>query len=178
MAAPPLPQTPSNQHQQATTPSTSATIGSPKSPQSPGSQILEQRISLLLSINVDLLIEVNRLQEEGKGGACNPKDAQALRNAGEPDKMASEEYIQALRRIQANLAYLAPISQGREVPPGPMHMTPPEHMPQLKDRYEQLRELFPGWGGMDYKLSYGGSSDSPRSNVNGATAPLPAAQTA
>lgn len=176
MAAPPLPQSPANQQQpqqqQPRTTTPNASIASPKSPQSPGSQTLEQqRIALLLSINIDLLTEVNNLQQSGQGGAISAQQQMSLKNAGQPDKLASEEYIQCLRRVQANLAYMMPKAQpgqheNSKVPPGPAHMTPPRHMvAQLGDKYRQLKELFPGWQGMEHRMSQGGSAQSPTPNA-------------
>lgn len=168
MAAPPLPQTPGNQQAPVNN-----TAPSPISPQSPGSQHREQqRISLLFEVNVELLQEVNRLQAEGHGGAISPQQLMQLRNEGKPDKMASDEYIQCLRRVQANLAYLMPKastdpSGQAKAPPGPAHMTPPPHMSQLQARYEQLRDLFPGWSGLDHRPSQ--SSSPPRPNGPNAT---------
>ena len=95
--------------------------------------------------------------------------------------MASEDYIQCLRRVQANLAYMMPKAQPGQhneskALPGPAHMTAPPHLPQLKDKYEQLKEVFPDWPGYDHRSaqSGGGNSASPRSNaqmgnVNGMT---------
>lgn len=171
MAAPPLPNTP-------TAPPQSASSNTPTSPQSPGSQNREQqRISVLFEINVALLQEVNRLQAEGHGGAISPQMVMQFRNEGKPDKMASDEYIQCLRRVQANLSYLAPKASAdasggasKPGPPGPAHMTAPAHMPQLLPKYEQLRELFPGWTGMDHRLSQSSSSPGPNA-TNGMGTP-------
>lgn len=148
MAAPPLPQTPSNRQQAAS----SDTASSPQTPQSPGNQNREQqRVALLLDINVELLHEVNRLQSEGKGGATSPQIQAQMKSQGQPSDFASDEYMQVLRRVQANLGYLMPTAQGdqQKVPKGPVHMTPPQHMPQLQSKYDQLQELFPDWPGMD-----------------------------
>lgn len=68
----------------------------------------ETRVSLLMSINEEILSEISRLQSLGQGGAVNPQQALQLRNANQSDKMASEDYIQLLRRVQGNLAYLMP----------------------------------------------------------------------
>lgn len=181
-AAPPLPQTPAAQQQPRPAPTTSnanTTVASPKASQDGGTFGREQqRIALLLSINAELFAEIKRLQELGHGGAMSPQQAQQLRNAGQSDKMASDDYIQAMRRVQANLAYLMPKAQHSDkVPPGPAHMTPPPHMPQLKDQYDQLKEAFPEWQGLDNRLSQSasGSVASPRSitqngNANGVNA--------
>ena len=75
MAAPPLPQTPSNQQLQ-TNSANAVAAHSPSTPQSPGSSHRErERVALILTINVELLTEVNRLQKEEKGGAISPQQA-------------------------------------------------------------------------------------------------------
>ncbi|EME42411.1 hypothetical protein DOTSEDRAFT_73295 [Dothistroma septosporum NZE10] len=152
MVAPPLPQTPGSLPQGAVSPF-------PRSSLSPGSQSRDdERVALLFEINVELLQEVNRLQTEGHGGAISPQQLMQLRSEGKPDKMASEEYIQCLRRVQANLAWLMPRASTdsaglAKAPPGPAHMTPPPHMVQLQSSYAQLTELFPGWKGLDRQSS-------------------------
>nr|OQO18387.1 hypothetical protein B0A51_13718 [Rachicladosporium sp. CCFEE 5018] len=147
MAAPPLPHTPG-----------ANSSHSPRTPQSPSSQALEhRRIDLLLDINLDLLQEINSLQAQGKGGATSPHHQAQLRAGGLSDAMAAEEYVQCLRRVQANLAYLAPradVQQLQKAPPGPAHMTPPPHMPQLQAKYDLLREAFPDWIGHDMRPAF------------------------
>lgn len=161
MAAPPLPQTPAAVQQSGGTNS-----GSPKAAQSPGTLAREQkRTELLLDINGELLQEINNLQAQGRGGAVNPQHQQQLRALNMSESMASEEYIQCLRRVQANLAYLMPradAGQASKAPPGPAHMTAPAHMPQLQAKYEQLKELFPGWPGLENRMPQNASS--PRTN--------------
>lgn len=85
----------------------------------------ENRVTLLMSINEEILSEISRLQSLGQGGAVNPQQALQLRNAGQSDKLASEDYVQLLRRVQGNLAYLMPRAgnqsggeQSAKVPPG------------------------------------------------------------
>lgn len=162
MAAPPLPQTPAAAQQAG-----AGTAASPHAPQSPGTQAREQkRVELLLEINGELLQEINSLQAQGRGGAMNPQHQLQLRALNMDESMAAEEYIQCLRRVQANLAYLAPradVHQAQKAPPGPAHMSPPAHMPQLQPKYEQLRELFPGWPGLDNRMAQN-AAGSPRTN--------------
>lgn len=165
MAAPPLPLTPSTQ----AAPGSSTADSSPRPPLSPSSQNREQeRVSLLLDINLDLLQEVNRLQAEGKGGATSPQQQIQLKQLGQPDHLATEEYIQCLRRVQANLGYLMPKAQNdpQKTPQGPMHMTPPPHMPQLQPKYDLLLSLFPGWSGLDNRLVHSTGSPNPN-GMNG-----------
>lgn len=59
----------------------------------------QARVALLMSINEEILFEINRLQSVGQGGAVNPQQALQLRNAGQSDKMASDDYVQLLRRV-------------------------------------------------------------------------------
>ncbi|KAK5168955.1 uncharacterized protein LTR77_006264 [Saxophila tyrrhenica] len=170
MAAPPMSNSPSNPQQQSTDASNNASVASPKTPQSPGQQSLEQqRIQLLLSINLDLLEEVNRLQAEGQGGVLSETQQNDARAKGLDDKMASQEYVQCLRRIQANLAYMMPKAQPQaaaKMQPGPAHMTPPRHMASMREKYQQLAELFPGWQGLEQRM--GGNAGSPSGQPNGA----------
>ncbi|KAK4929321.1 hypothetical protein LTR49_003924, partial [Elasticomyces elasticus] len=157
MAAPPLPQSPANQ--QAASQSASS---SPTTPLSPGSQNREQqRVTLLLEINVIMLEEVNRLQMEGKGGAISPQIQAQMREKGQNADLASENYIQVLRRVQANLGYLMPVAQNdmQKTARGPAYITAPPHMPQLQTKYDQLKELFPDWQGYESRTSM-----SPRAN--------------
>ncbi|KAK4545017.1 hypothetical protein LTR36_003568 [Oleoguttula mirabilis] len=166
MAAPPLPHTPS-QHQAT---SSIASAPSPRTPQSPGSQTREQqRVALLLDINVDLLQEVNRLQAQGKGGAINLQQQAQLKSQGQQMELAADDFIQVLRRVQAILAYLMPKAQNdqQRAPEGPAHMTPPPHMPQLQFRYDQLQALFPGWDGYDRAPSGSSASPQPNGAANG-----------
>jgi uncharacterized coiled-coil protein SlyX len=102
------------------------------------------------------------LQTEGQGGAVDQQQIQHLRNEGLPEKMATEQYIQTMRRVQANLAYLMPKASAdpSKAPPGPAHMTPPPHMSSLVPLYERLRALFPGWPGLDARMA----NSSPRPN--------------
>lgn len=160
MAAPPLPQTPANQPRVATSSSNShnhnhhnhtAAAPSPQTPQSAGAASREQqKVSLLLDINVELLQEVHRLQADGKGGVTNVQQAAQMKAQGQPAELASAEYIDVLRRVKSNIAYLMPRAQNdtHRMPPGPEQMTAPAHMPQLQPKYDRLKELFPDWPGL------------------------------
>lgn len=170
MAAPPLPHTP-NQHQAA---GSTASAPSPGTPLSPGSQNREQqRVALLLDINVELLQEVSRLQAEGQGGAVNPQQQAQLKSQGQSMEMAGDDFVQVLRRVQANLGYLMPRAQNdqQKAPKGPAHMTPPPHMPQLQLRYDQLQELFPDWQGYDRRPSASSASPPANGAANGTGGP-------
>lgn len=57
-----------------------------------------------------------------------------------------------MRRLQANLAYLAQNAEknhkpGQQIQPGPAIMSPPASPPELVKLYRKLQELFPGWKG-------------------------------
>ena len=182
MAAPPLPLTPQSQQSAA---DGAPAVTTPKSPQSPGGQTREAaRVALLLSINRELLEEVQRLQDAGKGGAISQQQVQVFRSEGKPDKMASDEYIQCLRRVQANFTYLMPKAQkesgqstGNEAKqlPGPAHMTPPPHMPEdMKQKYEQLKDLFPDWQGLDRRMALQQQQQQQQQQQN--SSPRPGAQ--
>jgi hypothetical protein len=177
MAAPPLPNSPA-MNPNASTPSTPQTpAGAQNQPSGPE----QQRIALLLSINTQLLQESQKLQSEGKGGATNAQQATQMQAAGQPAALASPEYIDVLRHIQANLAYLMPSAQGGDkskVPKGPQFMAPPQHMqsgPQyeeLRTQYEELKRLFPDWTGYDARAAMqqapqASASPNPAAMVNG-----------
>jgi hypothetical protein len=136
-------------------------IPSPQSPQSPASQVREpQRINLLLDINGILLKRLSDLQAQDQGGAITPQQALQLKKEGKPDKMASDEYIQIVKRLQGNLSYLSP-GKPKQFP-GPAFLSPPPQMPELQPLYEQLKDLFPGWPGIENMRS--GVQSSPRTN--------------
>lgn len=95
----------------------------------------------------------------------NPQQLAQMKSEGKHAELASDEYVQVLRRVQANLAYLMPKAQNEQqkTPQGPAHMTPPQHMPQLQSKYDQLSELLAGWQGYDRRPS-AGDSGSPQPN--------------
>ena len=137
---------------------------------SPQSQQRERsRVTVLLDINTALLKEVVSLQSQGKAGAApgnqqsptsptsaidpnnaltnSPVDA-SKQNAGKP---ASQEYADCMRRLQANLSYLAAIADAKKkvngsLPLGPAIMIPPPHLKEVHQLYTRLNELFPEAG--------------------------------
>jgi hypothetical protein len=135
------------------------------------------RVSVLLEINSTLLQEVVNLQAAGKAGTAPATDANA--EQGDAPKPApqkpSQEYIECMRRLQANLAYLATIAERAKkpgaVPQAPAILNAPTSVPAVKDLYSKLNELFPrsSQGGTPQKLSpglnqgSGGPSPSPAS---------------
>lgn len=67
----------------------------PLSPKSPASLAQEkERIAVLLEINNDLLLEMQRLQALGKGGAPTLEHAALMQKQGLNVQMGSEEFIQ------------------------------------------------------------------------------------
>ncbi|KAJ5174244.1 uncharacterized protein N7482_000121 [Penicillium canariense] len=133
------------------------------------------RVATLLDINSALLQEVVNLQASGRAGgeaSASPTD-----QGGEIAKAGSkpsQEYIECMRRLQANLAYLATIADrakksGGVAPQAPAIMTPPPLLPAVHDLYTKLNELFPrsGKASTPQKLSpgtmqgNGGPSPSP-----------------
>lgn len=133
---------------------------------SPQSQARERaRVTVLLEINTVLLQEVVSLQGKGMAGTAptqtqqspnspTSNDPNALSNspvdAGKPagSKPASQEYADCMRRLQANLSYLASIADAKkkpqgQIPIGPAIMIPPPHLQEVHDLYKKLNQLFP-----------------------------------
>lgn len=147
---------------------------SSQQPQSPQSVAREkERVSVLLEINSYLIQEVVSLQAQGKAGgppssmsqqsptqetaAGSPASAtdpsNPLNNSPiDPAKPAgskppSQEYIECMRRLQANLAYLAAIADAKKkaagsIPATPAIMAPPPHLSEVKELYKKLNSLF------------------------------------
>jgi hypothetical protein len=62
-----------------------------------------------------------------------------------------------MRRLQANLAYLAQNAEkvpkpGQQMQPGPAIMSLPASHPELAKLYTKLQELFPGWKGQAVQM--------------------------
>ncbi|THC89437.1 hypothetical protein EYZ11_011110 [Aspergillus tanneri] len=127
-------------------------------PPSPAASARERaRVSILLDINSMLLQEVVNLQSAGKaGGPPAQQGSQDNHHASDqiadatkgPVQKPSSEYFECMRRLQANLAYLATVADrakksGGVPPPNPGIMTPPPHMPAMNEIYNKLSELFP-----------------------------------
>jgi len=163
------PQQPQPQQQQQ------QTGGGPSlSPQSAARE--RARVSVLLEINTHLLQEVVALQAQGKAGttanqgqqsptsptsatdpshALNNSPGERPKSAGGPgsnaSKPASQEYADCMRRLQANLSYLAAIADAKKkvngaIPSGPAIMVPPAQVPHVHDLYKKLNSLFPEAG--------------------------------
>jgi hypothetical protein len=145
-------------------------------PPSPRSITREKtRVSVLLEINAYLLQEVVSLQAQGKAGGppvSLPQQSPTQEaGAGSPSsttdpsnplnnspidpskptgaKPPSQEYIECMRRLQANLAYLAAIADAKKkaagsIPAAPAIMAPPSHLSEVRDLYKKLNAMFPG----------------------------------
>lgn len=121
--------------------------------QSPAALAREkERVSVLLEINSILLQEAINLQTSGKAGGAPAQqgDSNPSPTESAPDKnvQRSPEYVNCMRRLQANLAYLATVADkgkksGGVVPSAPAIMTPPPNLPAVNDLYTKLNELFP-----------------------------------
>lgn len=131
---------------------------------SPQSQQRERaRVTVLLDINTALLQEVLSLQAKGMAGpqsnqnqqspsSPNPSADSGVNNSPTTDaskgKPASQEYNDCMRRLQANLSYLATIADAKKktsgpLPTGPAIMIPPPHLVGVHDLYKKLNQLFP-----------------------------------
>lgn len=117
----------------------------------------EERVTTLLEINSHLIQEVASLQSQGKAGSLpgqqsptSPTTSDANNGTGETPKRQppSQEYAECMRRLQANLSYLAAIADANKKvngqrPVGPAIMIPPPHLSSLNDLYKKLKGLFP-----------------------------------
>ncbi|KAI9786272.1 MAG: hypothetical protein M1816_008081 [Peltula sp. TS41687] len=141
-------------------------------PLSPSSREREkERISLLLQINGELLKELVRLQTEGKGAGLpsqspssqgpSPMEESVHKEDkdGLPDGQISSPpkpvtphptYIECMRCLQANLAYLAAVADrahkpSSSIPSSPAIITAPKSMSSsfISELYRNLAELFP-----------------------------------
>ncbi|KAL1595167.1 hypothetical protein SLS60_009855 [Paraconiothyrium brasiliense] len=131
----------------------------PQSPVSPVAQAREkQRIDTLLEINQVLIQQVMELYEQGKAGHIGP--APDAKQEGEKPQQPSPEYRDYMRRLQANLAFLAQNAEKHTKPnqnimPGPAIMVAPSSPDELVKLYSRLQSLFPGWKGAANKPSPG-----------------------
>ena len=126
---------------------------SPVSPQTAARE--EERVSTLLEINAHLILEVSNLQAQGKGPSAQQTPTSPTTNEPTPNspqdaskKPHSQEYADCMRRLQANLAYLAAIADSSKKtaapkPIGPAIMIPPSHLTSVHGLYQKLKTLFP-----------------------------------
>ena len=181
------------QQQQQPQPQTPAQ-GTPQATAQSGPMAARERarVAVLLDINSMLLQEVVNLQAAGKAGAAPQQQGSQESNSSlgsdqeskAPAQKPSPEYIECMRRLQANLAYLATIADrakksGGVPPPAPAIMTPPPNMPSMGEVYNKLKELFPLSGKGGVGSSGGTPQPSPQSiQGNGQPSPSPAAEAA
>lgn len=121
----------------------------------------EERVTTLLEINSHLIQEVMSLQAQGKAGSSGQQSPTSptsgvdpsnpgLNSPSDPSKRQppSQEYADCMRRLQANLAYLAAIADANKKasaarPVGPAIMVPPPHLGSVNGLYQKLKALFP-----------------------------------
>ncbi|PSR82359.1 hypothetical protein BD289DRAFT_437538 [Coniella lustricola] len=129
--------------QTPTFPSTgqSMAMNGSSTPISPGTQARDQeRMSLLLEINTELLFEVIHLKqslEEIRKELASGQNPNQQKEAKEEEESLEQDYNQVFRRLQANLAYLANLTTNKPgVPrqPAPMILSPPPLNLKLKLR--------------------------------------------
>lgn len=128
----------------------------PLSPQAVARE--EERVTTLLEINAHLIQEVTSLQAQGKAGSgsqASPTSPTSGNNAGTnspsdgPKRQPpSPEYADCMRRLQANLAYLAAIADANKKaspnrPNAPAIIYPPQHLNSVHPLYQKLNHLFP-----------------------------------
>ncbi|PWY88317.1 hypothetical protein BO70DRAFT_286256 [Aspergillus heteromorphus CBS 117.55] len=153
--------------------------------QSPATTAREKaRVSALLEVNSILLQEVMNLQAAGKAGGTPAQQGGQESNPSPgsdqtPDKSAQRsEYVECMRRLQANLAYLANVADRAKKSGGvpqaaPAIMTPPPNMPSMNEVYNKLNELFPRMA----PSNVGTPQPSPQaSQGNGRPSPSPVAE--
>ncbi|KAI8150726.1 hypothetical protein K4K61_008184 [Colletotrichum sp. SAR11_59] len=112
-------------------------------PLSPGSESREQeRFSLLLEINQELLYESMQLQHtltELKKEAAPTGEGDPARKPSQEEAAVQQDYSHCMRRLQANLAYLAALADRKgnvQVPPSPAYLSSPPLNMTLKVRLQ------------------------------------------
>ncbi|MCJ1364864.1 hypothetical protein MMC16_003981 [Acarospora aff. strigata] len=147
-----------SQQQQSQTQSHKANLETPTSPTFAARE--KSRVSTLLEINRLLLQEVVDLQAQNKVSVPNQSPTQQTPIPIQPQGQAqgqesdtnkpkhSQEFIECMRRLQSNLAYLASIADrshkpASAIPNAPAIMEAPPQYPSFEDSYAKLRELFP-----------------------------------
>lgn len=121
----------------------------------------EERVTTLLEINSHLLQEVMNLQAQGRAGPAGRQSPTSPNlgsdganvesnspNDSSRSQPPSQEYADCMRRLQANLAFLAAIADASRKatgtrPVGPAIMIPPPHLTSVHPLYQKLKALFP-----------------------------------
>jgi hypothetical protein len=127
----------------------------------------KERVDLLFEINQILMQEAISLQEQGKGGNVqyppkaqpegkdvpSPEYAEYVAGNSNPQTPPSANRTRCLKRLQANLTYIANDAERHhkklhQIHPGPAVMSPPHILgPELVELYNKLQALFPNWKG-------------------------------
>ncbi|KXH47184.1 hypothetical protein CSIM01_06466 [Colletotrichum simmondsii] len=105
----------------------------------PGSESREQeRFSLLLEINQELLFESMQLQHTlSELKKETPGEGDQARKPTQEEGSVQQDYSHCMRRLQANLAYLAALADRKgnvQVPPSPAYLSSPPLNMALKIR--------------------------------------------
>ncbi|RMZ80070.1 hypothetical protein DV737_g3150, partial [Chaetothyriales sp. CBS 132003] len=137
------------------------------------------RVTVLLDINSALLKEVVSLQSQGKagstaGGQQSPTSPTSATNPGalSNSPAPSQEYADCMRRLQANLSYLAAIADAKKkvnglLPVGPAIMIPPPHLKEVHPLYLKLNELFPeaGQSKINQAMAFASQQGKPSASI-------------
>ncbi|KAK0714873.1 hypothetical protein B0H67DRAFT_226551 [Lasiosphaeris hirsuta] len=116
--------------QQAQANGTSTTVSTPQSPATESRE--KERFSVLLEINQELLYEslalVNsraELKKEQSAAESGEKGNDI--DFAEEEKLSTQDYAQCMRRLQANLTYMAALAdrKSQQAPPCPAYLMPP-----------------------------------------------------
>ncbi|KAK3324670.1 hypothetical protein B0T19DRAFT_235939 [Cercophora scortea] len=121
-------------------------------PQSPGTESREkERFALLLDINQELLYETimicnsrAELKKEQAAAAESREPANSHIDFAEEERLANMDYAQCMRRLQANLAYMAALADRKatvQVPAYPAYLTSPPLNLNITLRVSQTQNL-------------------------------------
>lgn len=163
---------PSNNLQAQQTAVSNAAAPAPQPP----SPFEAQRVSALLEINRFLLLELSSLVTKPTSPSETAPGDPTKTPQSRPNPQSSPHYVDYMRRLQSNLAYLASVADRphkpqNSIPPWPAIMDPParkgaevqgggeesEVEKGVRERYEGLKELWPEWKGKDASLMKSGS---------------------
>lgn len=105
------------------------TTGTPLTPRSESRE--KERFALLLDINHELLyesIQIQSTQQELKKENPPTSGSQGDRKPTEEENLFQQDYLQCMRRLQANLSYMAALADRKpevKVPPCPAYLSAP-----------------------------------------------------
>ncbi|KAK8931892.1 hypothetical protein VCV18_000421 [Metarhizium anisopliae] len=113
---------------------------------SPGAESREkERFALLLDINHELLyesIQIQTTQSELKKENPSPNGNPTERKPTEEENLFQQDYLQCMRRLQANLSYMAAMADRKpevKAPPCPAYLSAPPLNLSLKLRAAPIR---------------------------------------